>query len=338
VWNAFAAVIPGMKRIKDPKKVEKQTGPRVISVAPNDTRFAGLTIRQDSIAGQEAMLQAAREFERTTQSQTERDLIRLEIERIQATINRMRGVEAPAPKPVDEREKAPPKEPAVPPPSGSIEALRAEAAALSAERGRTTDPARLAEINNRLFDINLEIRRLEAVGMPGDEPTAPTPTAPKPPAGTIAALEEERRALQDQLRVASESEIPELNTRIAALNEEINRLQRLGLGQEAVKEFESVLDRATFGNTPQSIQLAVATPLVEASHRMLDAADVMNRVFGSMMPGSESGFGALPPFTSAIERMTPVLERLLSEGVSVMMGQRSDSGPLGSPTAFLRGA
>jgi TP901 family phage tail tape measure protein len=337
VWNAFARVIPGMKRIKEPSKTEKQTGPRVISVAPNDTRFAGLTIRQDSIAGQEAMLQAAREFERTTQSQTERDLIRLEIERIQATINRMRGIEAPAP-PVDK--------PAQAPPSGSIEALRAEAAALNAERGRTTDPARLAEINNRLFDINLEVRRLEAIGVPVTEPierptdrpgATPTPTAPKPPAGTIAALEEERRALQAQLRVAAESEIPELNTRIAALSEEITRLQRLGLGQNAVEEFESVLERATFGATPQAIQLAVATPLVEASHRMLDAADVMNRVFGSMMPGSETGFGALPPFTSAIERMTPVLERLLEEGVSVMMGQRSDSGPLGSPTAFLRG-
>jgi hypothetical protein len=96
-------------------------------------------------------------------------------------------------------------------------------------------------------------------------------------------------------------------------------------------------DTWSFGNTPQSVQLAVATPLVEASERMLDAANIMNRVFGSMMPGGETGFGALPPFTSAIERMTPVLERLLSEGVSVMMGQQSNAGPLGSPTAFLRG-
>jgi hypothetical protein len=36
-----------------------------------------------------------------------------------------------------------------------------------------------------------------------------------------------------------------------------------------------------------------------------------------MMPGQEMGFGALPPFTSAIERITPVLERLLLEGVSI---------------------
>lgn len=339
VWNAFANVIPGMKRIKEPSKTEKQTGPRVVAVGETETEYAGLTMRMDTIAGQEQMLQAAREFERTARTQRERDLIRAEIERRQNTIALFRGAQDP--------NTIIPPQPPTPAPIGSIEALRAEAAALNAERARTTDAVRLAEINNRLLDINLEVRRLETIGVPVTEPIerptdrpgdTPTPTAPKPPAGTIAALEEERRALQDQLRVASESEIPELNTRIAALSEEITRLQRLGLGQDAVKEFESVLDRATFGNTPQAVQLAVATPLVEASYRMLDAADVMNRVFGSMMPGGETGFGALPPFTNAIERMTPVLERLLEEGVSVMMGQRSDSGPLGSPTAFLRGA
>lgn len=73
----------------------------------------------------------------------------------------------------------------------------------------------------------------------------------------------------------------------------------------------------SFGATTQSVQLAVATPLVEASTRMLDAANIMNTVFGSMMPGQETMFGALPPFTSAIERMTPVLERLLLEGVTI---------------------
>jgi TP901 family phage tail tape measure protein len=336
VWNAFAAVIPGMKKIKDPKKVDKQ-GPRVLTVTEGGAQYAGLTIRMDTIAGQEQMLQAAREFERTATTQRDRDLIRAEIERRQSAIASMRGAPDPntiaAPTPPGGKE---PPEVVVPPPAGSIEALRAEATALNAERARTTDPARLAEINNRLFDINLEVRRLEAIGMPRDEVTAP-PTTPRAPAGSIAALEEERRALQEQLRVASESEIPELNTRIAALNEEINRLQRLGLGGDLAQEIGETIEKAAFGATPQSVQLAVATPLVEASYRMLDAADVMNRVFGSMMPGSESGFGALPPFTSAIERMTPVLERLLEEGVSVMMGQRGDTGPMSSPTAFLRG-
>jgi len=71
---------------------------------------------------------------------------------------------------------------------------------------------------------------------------------------------------------------------------------------------------------------------------MLDAANIMNAVFGSMMPGGETGFGALPPFTSAIERMTPVLERLLDEGVSIVSGTRpAAGGPVQSPTAFLRG-
>jgi len=246
---------------------------------------------------------------------------------------------------------------------GRIAQLVATRADLVRQRDSAKSESDIARLNREIASVDAEIARLRGLGIeaptvsppvtrPPASPPAPiqpappspfqptpgAPSAPPPPPGSIAALEEERRALQAQLRVAAEGEIPELNKRIAALGEEISRLQRLGLGgPDLAKEIGKELQEVTFGRTPQSIQLAVATPLVEASNRMLDAANVMNRVFGSMIPGQELGFGALPPFTSAIERMTPVLERLLSEGVSVMMGQQSNAGPLGSPTAFLRG-
>jgi TP901 family phage tail tape measure protein len=332
-YNFFAPFI-GAKKIPKPsaRVTETNTGPRVVSISGDRLEVTGLTENLASIAGQQQQLRALQDFLAQAKTQQERDFARRFIEITQNTIDSMMGREQQAPAPAV---------PVVPPTAGSIEALRAEASQLQAERARTTDPARIADINNRLATINAEIQRLESLGLPEAPGAAPTPgreQAPPPPPGTIAALEEQRRALQAQLLVAQPADIPALNLRIAELSEEINRMRRLGLDGESVVEdvMQRTIDALDFGRTPQSVQLAVATPLVEASERMLDAANVMNSVFGSMLPGGQAGFGALPPFTSAIERMTPVLERLLAEGVSVMVGQ-PQSGPLGSPTAFLRG-
>jgi hypothetical protein len=332
-YNFFAPFI-GAKKIPKPsaRVTETNTGPRVVSISGDRLEVTGLTENLASIAGQQQQLRALQDFLAQAQTQQERDFARRFIEITQNTIDSMMGREQQAPAPAV---------PVVPPTAGSIEALRAEASQLQAERARTTDPARIADINNRLATINAEIQRLESLGLPEAPGAAPTPgreQAPPPPPGTIAALEEQRRALQAQLLVAQPADIPALNLRIAELSEEINRMRRLGLDGDSVVEdvMQRTIDALDFGRTPQSVQLAVATPLVEASERMLDAANVMNSVFGSMLPGGQAGFGALPPFTSAIERMTPVLERLLEEGVSVMMGQ-AQSGPMASPTAFLRG-
>jgi hypothetical protein len=335
-YNFFAPFI-GAKKIPKPsaRVTETNTGPRVVSISGDRLEVTGLTENLASIAGQQQQLRALQDFLAQAKTQQERDFARRFIEITQNTIDSMMGREQQAPAPAV---------PVVPPTAGSIEALRAEASQLQAERARTTDPARIADINNRLATINAEIQRLESLGLPeapGAPGAAPTPgreQAPPPPPGTIAALEEQRRALQAQLLVAQPADIPALNLRIAELSEEINRMRRLGLdGDTPINAVVDAIEQVAFGRTPQAVQLAVATPLVEASQRMLDAANVMNSVFGSMLPGGQAGFGALPPFTSAIERMTPVLERLLEEGVSVMMGQQQ-SGPLASPTAFLRGA
>jgi TP901 family phage tail tape measure protein len=332
-YNFFAPFI-GAKKIPKPsaRVTETNTGPRVVSISGDRLEVTGLTENLASIAGQQQQLRALQDFLAQAKTQQERDFARRFIEITQNTIDSMMGREQQAPAPAV---------PVVPPTAGSIEALRAEASQLQAERARTTDPARIADINNRLATINAEIQRLESLGLPEAPGAAPTPgreQAPPPPPGTIAALEEQRRALQAQLLVAQPADIPALNLRIAELSEEINRMRRLGLdGDTPINAVVDAIEQVAFGRTPQAVQLAVATPLVEASQRMLDAANVMNSVFGSMLPGGQAGFGALPPFTSAIERMTPVLERLLEEGVSVMMGQ-TQSGPLASPTAFLRGA
>jgi TP901 family phage tail tape measure protein len=332
-YNFFAPFI-GAKKIPKPsaRVTETNTGPRVVSISGDRLEVTGLTEDVASIAGQQQQLRALQDFLAQAKTQQERDFARRFIEITQNTIDSMMGREQQAPAPAV---------PVVPPTAGSIEALRAEASQLQAERARTTDPARIADINNRLATINAEIQRLESLGLPEAPGAAPTPgreQAPPPPPGTIAALEEQRRALQAQLLVAQPADIPALNLRIAELSEEINRMRRLGLdGDTPINAVVDAIEQVAFGRTPQAVQLAVATPLVEASQRMLDAANVMNSVFGSMLPGGQAGFGALPPFTSAIERMTPVLERLLEEGVSVMMGQQQ-SGPMSSPTAFLRGA
>lgn len=94
-----------------------------------------------------------------------------------------------------------------------------------------------------------------------------------------------------------------------------------------------------FGGTPQAVQFAVATPLVEASLRMMDAATLLNDNLAALLPtGPGMGFGAMPPFTSALERLTPVLERLLAEGVSISVATAgAAAGAPGSATAALRG-
>ena len=74
-----------------------------------------------------------------------------------------------------------------------------------------------------------------------------------------------------------------------------------------------------FGGTPQAVQLAVATPLVEAAFMMLEAATRMDETLTALMPNDPGGNGpgGMGAFTSALDRLTPTLERLASDGVSI---------------------
>lgn len=192
----------------------------------------------------------------------------------------------------------------------------------------------VASALNVLPFVNLKLIKLPGVG--GGDSGAGDASG-----GLIGRLEERRRTLQDRLRDAtSELEIARINRQLAEVNEELARLRGIGVpgAPSAARDDGAAvpttpLERMEFSQVRQSVQFAVSTPLVEASVRMLDAANIMNRVLAPMDAASSAGFGALPPFTSAIDRMTPVLERLLRDGVSINVGAPSGASPR---WAFLR--
>jgi hypothetical protein len=77
------------------------------------------------------------------------------------------------------------------------------------------------------------------------------------------------------------------------------------------------LGAVQFGNVSQGVQFAVMTPIVEASIRMLQAANLMTGALGGTPGTGQDNLAALPPFTASLERLTPVLDRLIREGVAI---------------------
>ena len=162
--------------------------------------------------------------------------------------------------------------------------------------------------------------------------------------GLIANLQTERtKLLVNQAQETDEAVIRAINLRIADINEEIRRLQRLGLedGQteDAVEDIREELDRIDFGGVPQTIQFAVATPLAEAADRHLEAVEKFSDTLDRLLP---SGPGGMSGFVRAIDRQTPVLERLtdtierlLRDGVHIGV-DIAQATTTGSPTAALR--
>jgi hypothetical protein len=74
-----------------------------------------------------------------------------------------------------------------------------------------------------------------------------------------------------------------------------------------------------FGNVSQGVQFAVMTPIVEASIRMLQAANLMTGALGGTPGTGQDNLAALPPFTASLERLTPLLDRLIREGVAISL-------------------
>lgn len=91
---------------------------------------------------------------------------------------------------------------------------------------------------------------------------------------------------------------------------------------------------AVFTGTSQGVQFAVATPIVEASIRMLQAANLLAAAVGGGDLTRDSGFDALPPFTASLERLTPLLDRLILEGVEIRMPTTQTFGPRGITKAL----
>lgn len=100
---------------------------------------------------------------------------------------------------------------------------------------------------------------------------------------------------------------------------------------------ESTLREQSFNNVNQGVQLAVATPLVEAATDIRASARIMAETLGS--GGSfMQHINGLSDFSNVLDRLTPVLERMLDEGVRVYSPQRASEPQIGSSrTAALRG-
>ena len=75
------------------------------------------------------------------------------------------------------------------------------------------------------------------------------------------------------------------------------------------------------------MQFAVATPIAEAADTMLRAAELMESVFENLLPTAFTPDGGMPAFTSVLDRMTPVLERLLEEGVHIGVATTTTASP-----------
>jgi hypothetical protein len=92
-----------------------------------------------------------------------------------------------------------------------------------------------------------------------------------------------------------------------------------------------------FGAMSQSLQFGIATPLLDASENMLDAAMMMKEAFSGMLPSAPNLGDVMLPFTNVLARMTPVLEELLENGVSINLNQAAATGTGTGRTPFLRG-
>jgi len=162
--------------------------------------------------------------------------------------------------------------------------------------------------------------------------------------GIIGSLQDRRSFLSRALTEAtSERDIELINKQIQQIDEELRRLRGIGIDEETGELVDNLpVDSSAgrrgrdvgFGGVPQSVQLAVSTPLLEASNRMLDAATMMQQVFGSMLPGSMTPDASMGNFAGVLSRMTPVLERLLTEGVEIRTAGLAQ--PQSAGLAFLR--
>ena len=67
---------------------------------------------------------------------------------------------------------------------------------------------------------------------------------------------------------------------------------------------------------------------------MLQAANLLAAAVGGGDLTRDSGFDALPPFTASLERLTPLLDRLILEGVEIRMPSTQTIGPRGITKAL----
>lgn len=160
------------------------------------------------------------------------------------------------------------------------------------------------------------------------------------PRGSLAYHREILRGLQDHReRATTPEEIAVLDELIAQREARIARLDPT-IDSAPAPTPESpgptstrpprTIDSMNFGGTPQSVQLAVATPLVEAAQMMVQAAMTIRDTFTGGDPATTFG--------SSVERFGGYIDRLVTEGIAVRVGTNAGGAGGGSTTAHLRGA
>jgi hypothetical protein len=315
-----------MKRIADPGE-GAATGPRVTGVTSRGVfSYAGVAAA-GTIAGVEERMRAAREFERTATTAQQRIFARREQERLQGELDKMTGRSAapsPAPQPelvsltrtgVTFRNVAS---------FDSILGMEQRIALLQQYERAATNSAHRKLARDTIVRYQARLASLRGVS---DGGAAPAPGAPGTP--TVPGVPDRPGFEFPDFPDFEFPDRPDFDFRLPDRPDfaPIPRPDESG----------RVVGDVNFGGVSQSLQFGIATPLLEASENMLDAATMMKQIFGGMLGDSPTASlgSVIAPFTNVLERMTPVLERLLVEGVSINLG--TGDGDLLNRNAALRG-
>ena len=127
--------------------------------------------------------------------------------------------------------------------------------------------------------------------------------------GLIAELQKQRQAIVDGINNArSEEMIAALNERLAALDDELARLRGLGTEDSggtptAAPTSTPASGTTSLGSLPPMVQLAIATPLIEAADKMLDATGTFD--------------SSVMRFADRLDQFEEALGRFASDGIHV---------------------
>ncbi|MDR9391957.1 MAG: hypothetical protein RI554_08000 [Trueperaceae bacterium] len=214
---------------------------------------------------------------------------------------------------------------------GSIAFLQQQNQALRNLYNTTDDPK---ERQLALDMIETNEKKMERIRNEGEE---------EEPVGRVEELRQEIRDLEAQRDAATdEDEIRRLNQEIARKRKELNRLLGLGTSDPAptqpttppptssapppppaqdepdlvYSEQEALEDaRTNFGAAGQSVQLAVATPLIQAAEKFQQAADTLTGGVGTNIYQTHA---------MAMQNHATWLQRMIEEGFNIKLATENE--------------
>ena len=166
---------------------------------------------------------------------------------------------------------------------GRVEQLRADIRELEEQRDRATDPEEIRRLNQEIADKRAELNRLLGLGTEDDTPPAtdtPDTSAPAPTTPTAGPS-----GPDEDMPVWSE--------------------------QDALDSA-----RTDFGASGQSVQLAVATPLLQAAQTFKTAAETLTGGVGSNIYATHA---------TAMQNHSLWLQRMIEEGFNIKLATQNDT-------------